>query len=65
MLGLPELIADTAEDYVALAAALGRDRSRRQDLSARILENRHRLYGDQACLDGLARYLQDAATGQI
>ncbi|MGB8843948.1 MAG: tetratricopeptide repeat protein, partial [Aliidongia sp.] len=65
MLGLPELIAATIEDYVALAVELGRDPERRQALSARIARDRHRLYHDQACLDGLARYLEDAAMGRL
>jgi protein O-GlcNAc transferase len=61
MLGMPELIAATPEAFVALAIELGRDPARRQALSARIARNKHRLYADQACIEGLARYLHDAA----
>jgi predicted O-linked N-acetylglucosamine transferase (SPINDLY family) len=65
LLGLPDLIAATIEDYVALAVELGRDSERRRVLSARIVRDRHRLYHDRACLDGLARYLEDAAMGRL
>jgi predicted O-linked N-acetylglucosamine transferase (SPINDLY family) len=34
--GLPELIAPTLEEYVELAAALGRDRNRLGELKARL-----------------------------
>ena len=65
LLGLPELIAADPAQYVALAAALGRDPVRRRDLAARIARDRHCLYRDQASLDGLARYLEDAAMGRL
>jgi protein O-GlcNAc transferase len=61
MLGMPELIAATPEAFVALAAELGRDPVRRRALSARIARDKRRLYVDKACIDGLARYLHDAA----
>ncbi len=62
MLGLPELIAADDAGYVALAAELGRDPGRRADLRQRILAERHLLYRDPACIDGLARYLEEATT---
>jgi len=65
LLGLPELIAATPEEYVALAVTLGHDPARRRALSARIARDRHRLYHDRECLDGLARYLEDAAMGRL
>jgi len=61
MLGMPELIAETPEAFIALAAELGRDPARRQALSARIARDKHRLYADQVCIDGLADYLCEAA----
>ena len=60
MLGMPELIAADDAAYVALAAALGRDPARRAALRERILADRQRLYRDPACIDGLARYLEEA-----
>ena len=43
-LGLDELIAADAADYVEKAVALGRDRERREALAARIAEGRGRLF---------------------
>ena len=61
MLGIPELIAKDVEGFVELAVTLGRDRGLRQDFSARIARNKHRLYRDQAAIDGLAAYLEEVA----
>lgn len=38
--GVPELVCNTAEEYVDLAVALGRDAPRRQALRQRLLDNR-------------------------
>ena len=65
LLGLPELIAATEDEYVALAVALGRDPARRHELRARIARDRHRLYHDRDCIEGLAHYLEDAAMGRV
>lgn len=61
MLGLSELVAERADAFVDLAVGLGRDPARRRALSAHIAANKHRLYRDQAAIDGLAAYL-DAAS---
>jgi protein O-GlcNAc transferase len=65
MLGMPELIAATPEAYVEAAVRLGHDAEARQALRARVARDKHRLYGDQAAVDGLARYLEDAARGTL
>jgi predicted O-linked N-acetylglucosamine transferase (SPINDLY family) len=65
MLGMPELVADTPEAFAALAITLGRDPEARQALRARIARDKHRLYGDQAAVEGLSRYLEDAASGAL
>jgi predicted O-linked N-acetylglucosamine transferase (SPINDLY family) len=65
MLGLPELVADDIEGFVDLAVRLGRDRELRQGFSARIARTRHRLYRDQAAIDGLEAYLEAAARGRF
>lgn len=61
MLGMPELIADCPERFVELATELGRDGTRRRALRTRIARDKHKLYADRACIEGLARYLDDAA----
>jgi predicted O-linked N-acetylglucosamine transferase (SPINDLY family) len=65
MLGQTGLIAGSVAEYVKLAAALGTDRKRRAALSETIKRDRVRLYNDRACLDGLQRYLEDAAMGRL
>jgi predicted O-linked N-acetylglucosamine transferase (SPINDLY family) len=65
MLGMPDLIANTPEAFAELAAGLGRDKARRQALAGRIARDKHRLYRDEACIDGLARYLEEAAHGGV
>jgi predicted O-linked N-acetylglucosamine transferase (SPINDLY family) len=61
MLGVPELIADCPERFVELATELGRDGTRRRALATRIARDKRKLYADHACIEGLARYLHDAA----
>jgi protein O-GlcNAc transferase len=61
MLGVPELIADCPERFVELATELGRDGTRRRGLTTRIARDKRKLYADRACIEGLARYLHDAA----
>jgi pentatricopeptide repeat protein len=63
MLGMPDMIAATPEEFIAKAIALGRDPAMRQACRARIARDKHRLYRDQAAVDGLARYLEEAAFG--
>ncbi len=48
MIGLQDLIVHDPDEYVRLAVDLGRNVSRRRQLSERILANRHRLYDDAA-----------------
>ncbi len=58
-IGLPETIAASLDEYVDIAAALGRDPSRRQGLRARIERNRHRLYADRSVISGLEEILAE------
>jgi Tfp pilus assembly protein PilF len=62
-LGLTDLVAQDPDGFVDLAVALGRDRGLRQDFAARIAGSKHRLYRDQAAIDGLEAYLEAAARG--
>jgi predicted O-linked N-acetylglucosamine transferase (SPINDLY family) len=61
MLGLPELVAHDPDGFVALAVELGLDPARRAALVRRIAGGKHRLYRDQATIDGLSAYLEAAA----
>ncbi|HLA39491.1 MAG TPA: tetratricopeptide repeat protein [Candidatus Glassbacteria bacterium] len=57
IMGLPELIADNDDDYVAVALRLGRDRVRRDDVSHRIAAARDRLFDDRTPVAKLASFL--------
>jgi predicted O-linked N-acetylglucosamine transferase (SPINDLY family) len=48
LLGVEELIAQSPEDYLAIARKLGTDRQYRDQVSQRILANRARLFDDVA-----------------
>lgn len=60
MMGVPETIAATQDDYVRLAIRLGKEADFRRELAARIRENKHRIYRDMACIRGLERFLEQA-----
>lgn len=57
-LGLGELVAESDEAYLELAAALAADRERRQALRRRIASARQRLYRDAAPLEALQRFVE-------
>ena len=59
--GAGELIAKDADDYVAKAVGLGRDRELRRSLSERILANRGELFERDEPVRALERFLEDAA----
>ena len=61
MMDVTETIATTVDEYVAMAVRLGRDRAWRDAVKARIAANKHRLYGDHACVAALADFLSDGA----
>jgi protein O-GlcNAc transferase len=59
--GLTELIADTAERYVALAVELGRDRRAAADAHARVAAQADAIFDDHAPIRDLESFLRDAA----
>lgn len=61
-MGVDEGIAGSADDYVALAARLGRDPDARLALRARIAERKARLYGRMDWIEPLKAFLRSAAT---
>ncbi len=64
MMGMPETIAETLDDYVALAVRMGRDPDFRADIKKRIASDKHRLYRDRACIAALEDFLDRAARAQ-
>lgn len=59
--GLPELIAESADDFVRLAARLATDHTWRLEIEARIAENSHRLFEDPTPVEALARWIESVA----
>ena len=57
LLGLDELIAHDADDYVRIATRLAQDADWRASLGARIAAEKMKLYRDQSVVDALAQFL--------
>ncbi len=64
MMGMPEAIAGTVDDYVALAVRMGKDAAWRTEIKQRIANDKHRLYRDRACIAALEDFLDRAARPQ-
>lgn len=58
MLEIPETIASTVDEFIAIATRLTRDPQERQTIKARIAANKHRLYRDRACITALEDFLE-------
>jgi protein O-GlcNAc transferase len=63
-MGLPELIAESEEDYISLAVKLARDSEYRSLVRKRIEANRHILFNDTAPIRALETFLIDATHRQ-
>jgi protein O-GlcNAc transferase len=61
MMGMPETVAGSIDDFVALAIRIGRDRSWRAEIKARVAADKHRLYRDRTCIVALERFFEPAA----
>lgn len=57
MMGIEEMIAATKEDYVKIAVRLGQDAQYRQQISQKVSENKHKLYGDLKPIRSLEDFL--------
>jgi len=63
MLGVPETIAQTVDDYVAVAVRLAQDKAFRDDVVARMAAEKHRLYRDRAPVEALQELIERAVRG--
>jgi protein O-GlcNAc transferase len=61
MMGISDTIAETIDDYIAIAARLANDRQARNALSRRIADNKHKVYRDRSCIAALEDFLDRAA----
>jgi predicted O-linked N-acetylglucosamine transferase (SPINDLY family) len=64
MMGMPETIAETLDEYVALAVRMARDPGFRASIKQRVASDKHRLYRDRACIAALEDFLDRAARAQ-
>ena len=58
LMGIEELIASDADDYVRIATRLVRDASWRKDISAKLLAAHSRIFDDEAPIAALASFLR-------
>jgi len=65
MMGMPETIATTIEEYVALGVRITRDTAWRQELRSRVVADRQRLYRDHTCIAALEAFLEHAAQRRL
>jgi protein O-GlcNAc transferase len=63
MMGMPETVAGTIEDYVSLAVRIAKDPAWRTELRSRVIRDRQRLYRDRTCIVALEDFLERAARG--
>ncbi|MEO0685268.1 MAG: tetratricopeptide repeat protein, partial [Cyanobacteria bacterium J06649_11] len=57
MMGIEETIASSKEEYVRIAVSLGKDSQYRQHMSAKVAQNKHKLYGDLKPVRALENFL--------
>jgi protein O-GlcNAc transferase len=60
MMDIRETTARSIDEYVSIAGLLGRTTSKRIELSARIANNKHRVYRDRDCIVALEAFLDSA-----
>lgn len=58
MMGVEETIAGDIDDYVSIAVRLALDTQWRKDVANRIRSNKHRIYRDRKCIEGLENFLK-------
>ena len=62
LMGIGELVAKDAEDYVRIATRLAHDKQWRSDLSVRIVGAQGAVFDDRAPMEALARFLLESAS---
>jgi protein O-GlcNAc transferase len=61
MIGMPETVAGTIDEYVSLAIRIARDPEWRASLKMRVVRDRERLYRDHTCIAALEQFLERVA----
>ena len=57
MMDMSDTVAGDVSQYITRAIMLAREPQHRQEFSDRIAQNKHRIYQDSACIDGLEKFL--------
>jgi protein O-GlcNAc transferase len=65
MMDVRETTAQSVSEFVAIASGLGRDASRRREVSSHVAANKHRLYRDLDCIAGLESFLDQAVRKSV
>jgi protein O-GlcNAc transferase len=60
LMDVRETTARTVDEYVSIAALLGRNSAKRSELSAQIANKKHRVYRDRDCIVALEAFLDGA-----
>jgi protein O-GlcNAc transferase len=60
VMGVRTTTARTVDEYVSIAALLGRDAAKRAEMSAEIADKKHRVYRDRECIGALEAFLEGA-----
>jgi protein O-GlcNAc transferase len=63
MMDIGGTTARTVDEYVSIAGHLGRTAAKRAELSARIAQNKQRIYRDRECIVALEAFLESAVRG--
>ena len=58
MIGLEELITDSADNYISVASQLGLDDELRENIVGKIAANKHQLFNDAECVKYLDHFLK-------
>jgi predicted O-linked N-acetylglucosamine transferase (SPINDLY family) len=61
MMDVTETIADSAEDYISIAARLANNADERLMVSSKVADRKHRVYHDHECIAALENFLDRAA----
>jgi predicted O-linked N-acetylglucosamine transferase (SPINDLY family) len=65
MMDMPDTIAATLDDYVALAVRMAKDAAWRGDIKRRIAQDKGRVYCDRRCIGALESFLERAVHGAL
>ena len=63
-IGVTETVATSVDNYIDIASRLGRDLLWRQKVRQRMARNKHKVYNDMACIEGLETFLSTVVRGE-